>query len=444
MRYDELVFSRVDTVKIERLSYEEAVKYLYSLQKFGIKFGLSKTSNLLNAFGNPHEGQNYVHIAGTNGKGSVAAFLASILQEAGFKVGVYTSPHLLRFTERFRINGREMSRETAAQLINELRRVVVAEEPPTFFEATTAMALVYFAREKTDLAIMEVGMGGRLDATNIIHPLVSVITNISLEHQDFLGTSIREIAGEKAGIIKEGVDLVTGARRPQVVEEFRATCRAKKAPFWRIGEQIRYRMTPSGLHYYGPARRMNSLLLGLKGHFQARNATLALAVGELLERKGFPESQEQVRAGLKNVDWPGRMQVISTNPEILLDGAHNPGAARALAGALQEEYRNRRIIVVIGVMDDKDIREILKWIVPLGDHVIYTRPRYYRAAAPERLMAEAASFGVTGEIVPALFPALDRAGNLANPSDVIVVCGSLFTVGEALSYFDPEKYNPEE
>lgn len=433
-----------DTVHEERLSYDEAVKYLYSLQKFGIKFGLSKTSNLLAAFGDPHKEKNYVHIAGTNGKGSVAAFLASIFQEAGLKVGVYTSPHLLRFTERFRINGREMSRETAANLINELRQVVVPEEPPTFFEATTAMALVYFAREKADLAIMEVGMGGRLDATNIIHPLVSVITNISLEHQDFLGTSIKEIAGEKAGIIKDGVDLLTGARRPQVVEKFRSVCRAKRAPFWRLGEQIRYRVTPSGFHYYGSAWKMNRLRLGLKGRFQARNAALALAVSELLQTKGFPVSREQVRTGLENVDWPGRMQVISTNPEILLDGAHNPGAARALATALQEEYRNRRIIIVIGVMDDKDIREILKWIVPLGDHVIYTRPRYYRAAAPERLMAEGASFKAAGEMVPALFPALDRARSLAHPSDVIVVCGSLFTVGEALPYFDPEKYSPEE
>jgi len=431
-------------MKKEMLSYKEAVKYLYSLQKFGIKFGLSKTSNLLDAFGNPHEGQNYVHIAGTNGKGSVAAFLASMLEHAGFRVGVYTSPHLLRFTERFRINGREMSPETAAQLINELREVVVENEPPTFFEATTAMALVYFTRENTDLAIMEVGMGGRLDATNIICPLVSVITNISLEHQDFLGTSITEIAGEKAGIIKEGVDLVTGARRPRVVKEFRTISREKKAPFWRIGEQVRYRSTASGLSYYGLDRRMKGLRLGLKGHFQARNAALALAVAELLERKGFPVSGDQVRAGLRKVDWPGRMQVISTNPEILLDGAHNPAAARALADALQKEYRDRRVLIIIGVMDDKDIREILKWIVPLGDHIIYTRPRYYRAAAPERLMAEAASFDVPGEIVPTLFPALDRARALACPSDVIVVCGSLFTVGEALSYFDPETYSAEE
>jgi len=415
---------------------------LYSLQKFGIKFGLSKTANLLDALGNPHRGRRYVHIAGTNGKGSVSAFLASVLGEAGFRVGVYTSPHLLRFTERFRINNREMSRESAAQLINELREAVVESEPPTFFEATTAMALIYFAREKTDLAIMEVGMGGRLDATNVIHPLVSVITNISLEHRDFLGTSIREIAGEKAGIIKEGVDLVTGVRKPQVVEQFRRLCREKEAPLWRIGEQVRYRMTSSGLHYQGLDCRMNRLQLGLKGSFQARNAVLALAVTELLRRKGIPVSEYQMRTGLKNVDWPGRMQVVSKNPEVLLDGAHNPGAARTLASAVRKEYPDRRIIVVIGIMDDKDIKGILRWIVPLADHIIYTRPQYYRSATPERLKAEALSYGGSGEVVPALFPALDRARVLARPSDVIVVCGSLFTVGEALPYFDPAKYHP--
>ncbi len=415
---------------------------MYSLQKFGIKFGLSKTANLLEAFGNPQRGENYIHIAGTNGKGSVSAFLASILGGAGFRVGVYTSPHLLRFTERFRINNHEMPRESAVQLINELRKAVVESEPPTFFEATTAMALVYFAREKTDLAIMEVGMGGRLDATNVIHPLVSVITNISLEHQDFLGTSIREIAGEKAGIIKEGVDLVTGVRRPQVIEQYRRLCRGKEAPLWRIGEKIRYRMTSSGLHYQGIDRRMNRLQLGLKGHFQARNAVLALAVTELLRRRGFSVSEYQMRTGLKKVDWPGRMQVVSRNPEVLLDGAHNPGAAKALASAVKKEYPDRHIIVVIGIMDDKDIGGILKWIVPIADHIIYTRPQYYRSATPERLMAEALPYGRSGEIVSALFPALDRAMALARPSDLIVVCGSLFTVGEALPYFDPAKYSP--
>ena len=188
----------------KKKGYQEAVRYLYSLQKYGIKFGLSKTSNLLKALGNPHKGQKYIHIGGTNGKGSVAAFIASILEETGLRVGLYTSPHLVRFTERFRINRVEITREKAADLIEELRDASAHEEPPTFFEATTAMALAYFARENTDIAIMEVGMGGRLDATNVITPLVSVITNISKEHEFFLGSRLLDIAGEKGGIIKGG------------------------------------------------------------------------------------------------------------------------------------------------------------------------------------------------------------------------------------------------
>jgi dihydrofolate synthase / folylpolyglutamate synthase len=426
------------------MTYKEAVNYLYSLQKFGIKFGLSKTSNILEALGNPQRDQKYVHIAGTNGKGSVAAFLASILDEAGYKIGVYTSPHLLRFTERFRINGREMSREVSADLIEELKRMTVSEEPPTFFEATTTMALTWFAREKTDLAIMEVGMGGRLDATNIIHPLVSVITNISLEHQYYLGKTLTAIAMEKAGIIKRGVDLVTGVVRPQVVQALKAQCNEMEAPCWKIGEHIRYRTTSSGLHYYGMERRLNGLDLGLIGPFQARNAAMALAVAELLEKKGFPVSEGQLRRGLENVSWPGRMQVVSHEPTILLDGAHNPGAARALAETIRRDFQYHRLILVIGVMDDKDISGIFKWIAPLADHIIYTRPDYYRAAAPERLMAEGAPFKRPGEIRQDLSGALDRARKLADPTDMVVVCGSLFTIGEALPYFDPERYKKDE
>jgi dihydrofolate synthase / folylpolyglutamate synthase len=428
----------------EKMTYKDAVNYLYSLQKFGIKFGLSKTSNILEALGNPHRDQKYVHIAGSNGKGSVAAFLASMLAEAGFKVGVYTSPHLVRFTERFRINGTEMSRDTSADLIEELKQVTAKEEPPTFFEATTAMALTWFAREKTDLAIMEVGMGGRLDATNIIHPLVSAITNISLEHQFYLGKTLMDIAMEKAGIIKRGVDLVTGAVKPQVARAFKTQCEERQAPFWRIGGHIRYRTTASGLHYYGIERRLNGLDLGLRGYFQARNATMALAVAELLERKGFPVSERPLRAGLKNVSWPGRMQAVSHEPTILLDGAHNPEAARALAAAIRRDFQYDRLILVIGVMDDKDISDILRWIAPLADYIIYTRPDYHRAATPERLMAEGTKFKRPGEIRQDLFSALDRARELADPTDMVVVCGSLFTVGAALPYFDPERYEKDE
>src|SRR4030042_1026485 len=268
-----------------KITYDEAVEYLYSLQKYGIKFGLSKTSNLLKAFGNPHRGQRYVHIAGTNGKGSVAAMVESILRTSGLKVGFYSSPHLVRFTERLRINGQEIPSETAACLVEELKGVMDPTQPPTFFEVATAMGLIYFAREKVDIAVIEVGMGGRLDATNVIRPQVSVITNISFDHQAFLGTSLTEIAREKAGIIKRGIDLVTAATHTPVLRVFRETCKDKEAPFWRVGKNIRYRAAGDKINYYGFERRLKDLQLGLIGSYQHRNGALALSVIELLERR---------------------------------------------------------------------------------------------------------------------------------------------------------------
>lgn len=431
-------------MKTQKTPYQNAVNALYSLQKFGIKFGLSKTENLLKAFGNPHKGQRYVHIAGTNGKGSVSAFIGSILKEAGLRVGFYSSPHLVRFTERFRINGEEMPQDAAAGLIDELRRVFAPKAPPTFFEATTAMALVYFAREQTDLAIMEVGMGGRLDATNVISPLVCGITNISLEHQDFLGSRLVDIAGEKGGIIKPGVDVITAAAQPAVIKTLETIAQERHAPLWRVGKDIRYRATPSGLYYQGLGLRMRGLHLGLRGLMQARNAALALGIIERLGEKGIRVSEEHIRKGLECTGWTGRMQIMGTNPTILLDGAHNPGALRELVRSIKAGFKYRRLILVIGVMADKAIGEMMGIIVPIADYLICTRPVYYRAASPEVLTAAAAPLGKPGETVPRLTDALTRAREMAGPDDLIVVCGSLFTVGEALTYFDPETYRPDD
>jgi dihydrofolate synthase/folylpolyglutamate synthase len=343
-----------------QISYKEAIQYLYGLQKYGIKFGLSKTSNLLKAFGNPHRGQKYIHIGGSNGKGSVAAMVESVLLKSGLKVGFYSSPHLVKFTERFRINGQEIAPEKAAAITGELIKIIKPAYPPTFFEVTTAMALIYFARENVDMAIMEVGMGGRLDATNVIRPVVSVITNISLEHQFFLGSRLMEIAKEKGGIIKRGVDLVTAATQPLIVSLFESMCEAKKASLWRVGKDVRYR--------------------SLKGKFQNRNAALSLAVIEILERKGFKISSHDMEEGLKDTRWPGRMHVVSQEPLIILDGAHNPEAIRELARSIGNDFSYRRLILVIGVMEDKDVGKILKGILPIANYVYYTRPEYYRSA----------------------------------------------------------------
>jgi dihydrofolate synthase/folylpolyglutamate synthase len=431
-------------MKHNTLSYREAVQYLYSLQKYGIKFGLSKTANLLKAFGNPHRGQSYVHIAGSNGKGSVAAMVESVLMKSGLRVGFYSSPHLVRFTERFRINGQEIAPKKAAAIVGELIKVIKPGQHPTFFEAVTAMALIYFARENVDISIIEVGMGGRLDATNVIRPIVTAITNISLEHQFFLGSRLLDIAKEKGGIVKTGVDLVTAANQPSIIRLFESICETKKASFWRVGKDVRYRSNGSKFSYFGLRRNFKGLELGLKGKFQNRNAALSLAVIELLEKKGYAFSSRDIVEGLKDTKWPGRMHVVSQEPLIILDGAHNPKAISELAHSIKHDFNYRRLILVIGVMEDKDVEGILRGILPIVDHVIYTRPDYYRSARPERLMKEGLSMGKPGEIVPAISTALDMAKEMAGPKDVILVSGSLFTVGEAMTYFDPEKYRPDD
>ena len=421
-------------------SYKKSLKYLYGLQKYGIKFGLSKTSNLLKALGNPHHGQRYIHIAGTNGKGSVGAMVESILIKSGIKVGFYSSPHLVRFTERFRINQKEISSQKTTELLEQLKSVIHPDHPPTFFEVTTAMALTHFAREKSDIAIMEVGMGGRLDATNVINPLVTAITNISLEHQLFLGSTLKEIAGEKAGIIKKGVDLVTGATQNHVMDVISSVCKIKKAPLHRVGKDIRYRTIGSRLNYYGLKTSFRGLELGLKGRFQFRNATIAIALTEILKEKGLDISSQHIMDGLSETTWPGRMQVISTRPVIILDGGHNPKAIRELADSVSKGFQYKRLILVLGVMDDKDITQIARGIVPVADYVFYTRPEYYRAAKPELLSQKAAFLGKKGEEVPTLVKAIEKAKRKARPMDLILITGSLFTVGEALTYFDPKRY----
>jgi dihydrofolate synthase/folylpolyglutamate synthase len=430
-------------MKKKRMSYEEAVQYLYSLQKYGIKFGLSKTSNLLKAFGNPHRGRKYVHIGGTNGKGSVAAMLESMLMRSGLKVGFYSSPHLVRFTERFRLDGQEISPGRVADLVSELREAADPKEPPTFFEFTTAMALIHFAGEKPDISIMEVGMGGRLDATNVIRPEASVITNISLEHQTFLGRRLLQIAWEKAGIIKRGVDVVTAVTQPDLVRLFGKVCEERGARLRRLGKDIRIRIKDSIFSYYGLDQDFKDLELALLGRHQYKNAALALAVVEILRRKGFSVTEEEIREGLKTTRWPGRMHIVSRNPLVMLDGAHNPGAMKNLAESLGRNIEYRRLILVLGVMADKEISKIVREIVPVADYVICTRPEYYRAAPPETLMNAAAPLWKGGEASPSLPDALKRATALAAPEDLILVTGSLFTVGEAMACLEPQTYQPD-
>ncbi len=424
-------------------TYEESLRYLYGLQKYGIKFGLNKTSNLLKVFGNPHKRNRYIHIGGTNGKGSICIMLESILRKAGLKVGLYTSPHLVRFTERFRIDGKEIPKESVVELVRSLISIMDPSDPPTFFELTTAMAILYFDMEDVDISIMEVGMGGRLDATNIIRPELSIITNISMEHRQFLGNTTTQIAREKAGIIKRGVELVTGVKQRHIRELFKDMCKSRGSRMYLLGRDFRYRSTKRGFSYYGIWEDLKDMELSLEGRFQRPNAAIAIAASEILKSKGYGIEADHIRDGLKDCIWPGRMQIVSKEPLIILDGAHNPAAMKALINSLRN-IPSERIITVIGIMDDKDIKGILSAIIPISSHIIFTRAKYFRAMDPHRLkeIAQRLKRG-NYEVISEVKGAINRAKEYANREDVILITGSLFIIGEALCHLRPGEYEEE-
>ncbi len=413
----------------------EALQWTYDLQKFGIKFGLSSTARLLKGLGDPHRGLRCIHIAGTNGKGSAAAMLSAALTRAGYPVGFYSSPHLVKFNERFRLRDADIDDAGVLELINRVRAVVDEQELPTFFEFVTAMAFDYYARAGADPVILETGMGGRLDATNIVTPLVSVITNIARDHEDYLGQGILTIAGEKAGIIKAGTPLVTYAAQQGVLRLLAETCARQQAPMYVGGKDFRARGRGAGrFSYAGLGTRLGGLRTNLLGRHQYRNAAVALAVMELLRARGVEIPEAAIREGLTQVRWPGRLELIRTHPRLILDGAHNPAAAGVLADTLKHTLSHRRLILVLGIMADKEIEGILTKLLPLADAVVFSRPEYSRAATPEALARKAAGAAGESYVIPELPTAIEKALSLAGEDDLVVITGSLFTVGEARDY----------
>jgi dihydrofolate synthase/folylpolyglutamate synthase len=426
----------------DKNAYQQSLDYLYSLEKFGMIFGLTQVERILKAIGDPHQEVQAIHIGGTNGKGSTAAMMASILEREGYRVGLYTSPHLIRFTERIKVNGKEIGKEEVAALSGWMREKIEEAniDPPfTFFDFTTAMALYYFKQKMVDLAVLEVGLGGRLDSTNVVDPLLSVITNISKDHEAYLGKSLLKIAQEKAGIIKPGRPLITAATQPHVLRLFSKICREKGSPYFRVGKEFRYVTAEDGdFHYEGLHRKLWGLHLNLKGFHQIINATTALGTLEVLEDLGYPVSIDAMVAGLREVDWPGRLEMVSSSPKVILDGAHNPAGALVLHEVLKKEFQYQRLILLIGVMKDKDIKSILHLLVPLADHIILTRPNTDRAAPPALLKKVLGKNGKKTEIIEDLKEAIERGLSITGPDDLLCITGSLYTVGEARAYFHPQ------
>lgn len=421
------------------MKYEETVEFLYQLQWHGMRMDLTPVSRLLEEVGRPQERFAVLHVGGTNGKGSTAAMLASILREAGYLVGLYTSPHLVDFAERIRINGQPIDAQHIVALAEGLRARMPADLDPTFFEFTTALAFLAFEQARVQIAVIEVGMGGRLDATNVVQPLVSVITNVDLDHERYLGDTVGAIAEEKAGIIKPGVPLVTAAAHRDALAVVSTRAAERGSPLTVIGRDARVEgESPAAFVYHGRTTRIDGLACPLLGRHQLINAATALAAVEHARERGVRIGGEAVRNGLAGVRWEGRLEVIKSTPRIMVDGAHNAAGAAALAEFLAVERaagRIRRLVVVFGILADKDLHAIIEPVGSLADEVVLTEPSYHRAAPVDILMEAASSLAVPVRVAPSVASALEDVEMRLAPDDWCVVTGSLYTVGEVKAIY---------
>jgi dihydrofolate synthase / folylpolyglutamate synthase len=452
------------------MSYKNAVARMFSLghelaQTPAHKFDLAYMRVLLQALDHPERRFPSLLIAGTNGKGSTAATLASILGASDLKTGLYTSPHMMRINERIRVNGQEISDDDFAELHGKVDRIAgeLVEEAqlpwqPSFFEMMTAIAFEYFAREKVELAVLEVGMGGRLDATNVVDPRVSVITDISLDHQKYLGETVSEIAREKAGIIREEGVVVTLPQQPEANDVIGNTILDLRARGVNAVPYVppvspgsaEYRIPSSDPGVAGDVHRYPLAIMGKKiliesalvGRHQLRNVALAIATAVELNQQGFSGvTPETIERGVRETRWAGRFQTIKPKsgwPEVVIDVAHNPAGAWALRSALSERYEDRRLIFVFGAMRDKAISEMTEILFPLAERVIATRPNNPRSASPQEIQQAAARTGVEVETVEDVTNALHRARELAVAGTVLVITGSIYLVGEAMQIIGAE------
>ena len=457
------------------MSYEETLSFLYGCHASEYH-DLRRIHYLLACLGNPQKTFPSILIAGTNGKGSVAKMLNAVLQKAHYRVGCFTSPHLLDFGERITVNDALLSHEAIVGLTEEIREHALTpvtrhaaelgiSGDVSFFEMITAMGFLHFSRQHVDIAILEVGIGGRLDATNTVDPLISVITNVGLDHQNFLGDTIAAIAREKSGIIRQSGDVVTGSRHPEALDVILSTCRERRATCYPVGmsdleigetdlseDSVCAHVVPrkvsstgSFFSYHGLAAELDELYLRLPGVHQLLNTSVALCTLELLERKGFGISERAIRGGLADVEHPGRLETLHTNPLCVVDIAHNAMGARTIAAELPEIFAYDRLIVVIGILHDKDVAAILRPFLQVADSMIFTSPHLTQRAESASVIANVAedlAQGLYGaetwraryrhwDVCESVQPALEYAERIACPQDLIFITGSNYTVSEA-------------
>ena len=430
-------------------SYQEALKFLYEARLFGMKLGLQNIRYMLDRLECPEKCFLTVHIAGTNGKGSVAAMVESVLRAAGHRTGLFTSPHISSFRERFRIDGEMIGRNEVVRLVNMI--VPIAKkmktdaglEHPTFYELAAAMAAQYFAENRVDVAVFETGLGGRLDATNALPAKINVITSIGLEHQQYLGSTIEEIAGEKAGIIKKGASVIIAEQQPEVMVLLEKAASENDAHIARVGKEVTWSNRRLGgdvqtVDIKTSAGTYKDIKCPLLGLHQINNLCAAIGSIEAVESYGFDISQDYLRKGISNTKWPARFEIVRGNPAFVLDAAANPHAALSVAATLNEWRRpGERVLLVLGMLDDKDFLGFADIIVPLANEIVITEPESERAFPAKNLYEQVRRMAFDGEIhvIPSIVEALVFASEkMKDTNGFVLITGSLYLMGRARGF----------
>jgi len=426
------------------VNYDEALNWLYNVMRFGPKRTLGPTRHVLKLLGDPQGCFNSIHVGGSNGKGSTSAMIASILEAGGSRVGLFTSPHLEDFRERIRVNGEYIPEEDVARLLSGIRplfeEMVEQSMPLRFFDIVTAMAFLYFREKAVDYAVLEVGLGGRLDATNVVDPLVSVITNIGYEHTNILGDTLPEIAGEKAGIIKQGRPLVTATRDDEVFKVFGEKAQELGSEVIRVGYDTEFRKVGakmSGMTFDLRSRmEYKGLKVPLLGEHQITNAATAVAAVEALSRYGVDVPEQAIREGLQGVYWPARLEVVRTGPTVVLDCAKDAEATEAVRRTLEGDVDAGRIVAVVSMSSDKNIPGMIRNIAAVSERFIVTTHSVMgRAASPDLIAEEITKNGRPYEVIEDEKAAFTRALELAGEEDTVLVIGSVFLAGAARSFY---------
>ena len=432
-------------------SYDEAVNWINGLIPFGIRPGLARIEALLERLGNPERRLKFIHVAGTNGKGSTCAFLTEVLLQSGYSVGTFTSPYITKFTNRFRFNGEDIPEETLLSLSNRLHPLVLelAETElgsPTMFEVSTALAILYYAVESIpDVVVWETGLGGRMDVTNVVHPVISVITNIGMDHTDILGETIPEIAAEKAGIIKPGVPVVSTVTQPEAIQVLKETAARSRSTLYLGGEQFSYQRTggseeEQSFHFDGPFRSLD-IGLTLQGEHQCANAACAMMALEVLRHyMAFVIEDDRLKKGFHDTQWAGRLEQVSSSPRIILDGAHNPEGAESLANSLPKIYQYQKLNLMMGMLANKHHETYMKHILPIVDTLILTEPDFRRKMDAkalgdivEQLREKYAKQSLQIIIEPDWKNALELLKSRTEAEDLGVVSGTLYLIADVRS-----------